>query len=111
MNFEGLTQSCRTIYPLNRGIKVEPSKEPIRITGWNDLLCPFAGDDAELFSLVGQHLVCGGEFRIRPRSETHKAIVCDGGCGAKIVVPISVKTIGDLRRHFGPGVERNTAVF
>jgi hypothetical protein len=56
-------------------------------------------DRSGLMPMLGQHGVCKGFLEIKPVSETHFAIVCND-CHLRIVVPNTVKTFGQLRRHF-----------
>ena len=56
-------------------------------------------DETELNTCVGVHMVCNGWIDINTTSVTHKALTCRK-CKMRIVIPLEIKTFGDLRKHF-----------
>ena len=76
--------------------------EPIVLTEHGETLRGYpdsrGGDEGELYTCIGVHDVCNCWMDIRRASWTHNALLCRG-CGLRVVIPMDVKTYGDLRQH------------
>ena len=74
------------------------SSPPVVVTADGDQVVPRAGtaDDDPLPSDL-RHAVCGYRMEGHQTTEKLRAYHCQG-CGLRVVVPVTVKTWGDLRR-------------
>ena len=79
-----------------------PEIEPIVLTGFGETMVKinYTKEEAKLTSgrYIGIHDICRGFLDICGISRTHKAIFCRA-CHLRIVVPVSVVTIKDLRDY------------
>lgn len=51
------------------------------------------------FPMVGEHAICGGIITFHQSSDSWDVLLCSK-CGLRIMVPNSIKTFGDLEKHF-----------
>ena len=81
--------------------------KPIKLNEYGETLngYPDISDERELEleCCVGTHGVhCRGFMDIQQVSETHQALTCRR-CNFRLLLPISVRTYGDLRKVCGDG--------
>ena len=83
-----------------------PLKAPIIVSEYGEAISGYPDSEFEestLDTVAGVHYGgaggCRGFVDARRVSESHKALYCRG-CHLRIVIPVAVNTLGDLRKHF-----------
>lgn len=83
--------------------------QPIVLTSIGETLLGYPGsvrgDEGELGDCIGVHDVCDGWVDIKKISTTHNVIVCRS-CHLRVVVPMSLKTYGELRAYLMETVKK-----